>query len=249
MKSFYLPPKDWQEPFASAMLEGPEAHHLLKTMRAHPGDELRLFDGHGREGVFILEHHDRNKAFLKSVAVRTLPHPKREVHLALGWNKTFRRGWLLEKSVELEATGFVFWQAARSQGRVPETPKNTWLDQLVAAAKQCGNPWLPRLETAPAGARELIDKYAHFEHRIILWENQDATRFFDPAALLPNGRTVLILGPEGGLADNEVDLFTSAGFLPLSLGRSVLRWETAALLCLGLLYWQGQKNEVRQSLV
>lgn len=116
MHSYFLPHKNWQQPF---ILEGPQARHLLKVMRARSGERLRLFDGQGREGVFMLDSHDRDKASLSPVSIRTLTRPRGGVHLALGWNKSSRRGWLLEKSVELQASGVVFWQAARSQGRVP----------------------------------------------------------------------------------------------------------------------------------
>jgi len=240
LHSFYLPSKDWQAPF---ILEGREARHLLKVLRARPGDQLRLFDGQGREGIFVLDRHDQNTARLTPVDVKTLQRPQRQVHLALGWNKASRRGWLLEKSVELNAAGLVFWQAARSQGRVPETPKTTWHDQCVAAAKQCGNPWLPSLATVPGGPRDLIDSYTRFAYRGVFWENQDAGNIFHPGKLLHHGDAVLVLGPEGGLADEELETFKEAGFAFLSLGRSVLRWETAALLCLALCYWQQETGD------
>jgi 16S rRNA (uracil1498-N3)-methyltransferase len=242
--SFYLSPEDWKDPF---ILTGREANHLLKVKRARPGDELRLFDGQGREGVFLLDRHDRNSAHLVPIDVGVLRRPEREVHLALGWNKTARRGWLLEKSVELNVAGLVFWQADKSQGRVPETPKSAWHDQCIAAAKQCGNPWLPSLKTAPGGAREIIDTYSRCDYRGVLWEGQNATRMLDPDDIAPSGQILLVLGPEGGLASHEVNLFQEAGFALQSLGRSVLRWETAALLCLGLLYWQGEKHNLTQS--
>jgi 16S rRNA (uracil1498-N3)-methyltransferase len=52
------------------------------------------------------------------------------------------------------------------------------------------------------------------------------------------------VGPEGGFAPEEVDLLRDSGFSPVSLGERVLRWETAALLCLGLRWW-GRQQEVR----
>jgi 16S rRNA (uracil1498-N3)-methyltransferase len=240
MHSFYLPPSGWREPF---VLEGQEAHHLLKVIRARPGDTLRLFDGQGRAGVFILNEHDRNKAFLSPVDLSPALPRQPGAHLALGWNKMTRRNWLLEKSVELRAVSLVFWQAARSQGRVPEKPKEIWSEQCIAAAKQCGNTWLPDLETAPGGPGELIDKAAGFSHRVVLWENQEVRTMFDPGDLPETDDIFLVLGPEGGLTRDEVRLFKDAGFSTLSLGRNVLRWETAALLCLGLLYWQAEKKD------
>ncbi len=237
MYSFYLPPEAWQAPFA---LEGQEARHLITVLRAKPGDALRLFDGLGREGRFILEHYDRNRAYLAPVEQELSSRPECRIHLALGWNKSSRRNWILEKSVELHTAGIIFWQAARSQGRVPEQPKKTWQDQCVASAKQCGNPWLPQLETMTGGAEELIARSTDYMHRIVLWEDRTATDMFNPSILGGRGDMILVLGPEGGLTPDEVTLFKSSGFRVQSLGRSILRWETAALLCLALLYWQTQ---------
>lgn len=238
MKSLYLPPEQWQEPFE---LEGPEAHHLLTVLRASPGTTLRLFDGHGRIGTFLLRTATRKSAHLERVTEEQLPRPAREIYLALGWNKAARRGWILEKAVELGAAGVLFWQAKYSQGRVPEQSKDGWTTHLTTAAKQCGNPWLPTLATVPGGPHELMQLFTMESGKYLIWENVCPEDLFNPAMLPDTGRTVLVLGPEGGLAENEARIFVEGGYLPRSLGRTTLRWETAALLCLGLCHWQGQR--------
>jgi len=237
VKSLYLPPELWQEPFT---LEGPEAHHLLTVLRAGPGTILRLFDGRGRVGTFVLRAATRKSARLERLTEEYLPRSTPEVYLALGWNKAARRGWVLEKAVELGAAGVLFWQAQYSQGRVPDQPKEAWTSQLSTAAKQCGNPWLPTLATVPGGPRELMQRFTKEAGKYLIWEDECPGNLFDPATCPDVGHTILVLGPEGGLAENEARLFLDDGYLPRSLGRSTLRWETAALLCLGLCYWQGQ---------
>lgn len=248
MKSLYLPPDQWREPF---QLEGPEAHHLLTVLRARPGTTVRLIDGFGRIGSFLVRSTDRKTAGLELLSQQQLPRPQRQIHLALGWNKASRRGWILEKAVELGAAGLVFWQASRSQGKVPERPKQSWTDILVNAAKQCGNPWLPTITTVPEGPDELIPLCSGLSGhgspqatpetgKFLLWEEASRSDLFDPGQLPDSGPVVLVLGPEGGLTDNEAQVFMDNGYLPRSLGRSTLRWETAALLCLGLCYWRTQ---------
>lgn len=237
MKRFYLPPDQWREPYT---LSGPEAKHMLRVMRLGPGDRISLFDGQGREGVFSLVRADKNRAELKLESETELPRPESSAVLALGWAKSSRRGWLMEKSVELEAEGVWFWQAERSQGRVPEEPKETWAGQIVAGAKQCGNPWLPELRTLTGGARELAALAQEFDRCYLLWEEQDHERVLAGGDLEAPGRSLFVLGPEGGLSQAEVDIFTGAGMIPVSLGKRVLRWETAALLCLGLSWWSRQ---------
>ena len=252
MKTLHLPPDQWQEPF---QLDGSEAHHLLTVLRARPGTIVRLFDGHGRVGDFIVRTTARKTVLLELLDQQHLPRPRRGIHLAMGWNKAARRGWILEKAVELGAAGLIFWQASRSQGRVPNQPKESWTDHLVNAAKQCGNPWLPTISTVTGGPEEVINLCSNLSNQTFLpassqaipesgnyliWESASPSDLFDPRQLPDSGPAVLVLGPEGGLTEDEAQVFMGNGYLPRSLGRSTLRWETAALLSLGLCYWSTQ---------
>lgn len=230
LDSFYLPPDSWQPPYR---LEGDEARHLAKVLRLGPGATVRCFDGAGREGLFTVETVKGGVTLeLQSESMSTAPGC--ESWLALGWNKSTRRGWILEKAVELGATGILFWEASRSQGGMPGEPKATWSAQLVAGAKQCGNPWLPRIEMVQGGAAGVISRCRDFDQRYLLWESTDVGRGLDVSDLTGKARRVFVIGPEGGLTDAEAGRFQDAGFDAVTLGRRPLRWETAALLCLGL---------------
>ena len=150
-----------------------------------------------------------------------------------------RRSWLLEKAVELEARALWFWQAKRSQTPVPEESKESWQAQLIAGAKQCRNPWLPEIETMPGGVGELIAAARNFKHCFMLHEDHDRGRALALDDLTPTESPLFILGPEGGFALEETQALLAAGIEPVTLGNRILRWETAALLCLGLAWWNG----------
>ncbi len=254
MKTCFLPPDQWRIPYT---LEGQEARHLTKVLRVRPGEAVRVLDGQGREGVFRITDISKSQVFLEPEDIRHHPAPATSSVLALGWGKSVRRGWLLEKAVELEAGGIWLWQAERSQSRVPDDIKETWEGQLVAGAKQSLNPWLPELRTLPGGVRELAEAGTSFARRFLLWEDSTPSALLSPVMLTPPSahpvlpsllspeepyaeRTLFVVGPEGGITNKEVDVLIQANFLPVSLGRRVLRWETAALLCLGLHWWHGE---------
>lgn len=241
MRSFFLAPEQWPENDQEAVLDGAEARHLLKVLRAAPGDTIRLFDGAGREGRFEITGCDKVRARLRPLDVRTVPQPERRTVLALGWSKAVRRGWLLEKAVELEATGIWFYQADRTQGRVPAEVKENWSGQLVAGAKQSANPWLPVLRTLPEGVHGLAAAATDFDLACLLWEDQAQPQLLDHTRLRDTRSVLFVLGPEGGFSPREIDTLAQSAFLPVSLGDRILRWETAALLCLGLRWWSGQK--------
>lgn len=236
MKTFYLPPDEWTAPFE---LTGPEAHHLGRVLRTAEGETVRGIDGAGRSALFTVQRVEKRRIALDLEQEEALGAPAPRVTLAVGFSKSARRGWLLEKAVELRAAEVWFWQAARSQGKVPHAPKERWTTDLVAGAKQCGNPLLPRLAVHP-GLDAVIAAGRDYPRKYLLWEDQDAPAVLPPADVLDAGEDVLcVLGPEGGFAPAEVDALRAAGYAPVSLGPSVLRVETAALAALTLFWWGG----------
>jgi 16S rRNA (uracil1498-N3)-methyltransferase len=234
LNSYHLPQGEWPGPDGLALLAGPEAKHLLGVLRARAGETVRLFDGFGRHGLFeITAVFGKAKAELRRQSETLESTPDRGVTLALGWNKSSRRDWLLEKGVELGALGIVFWQSARSQGDVPQEPKESWLDKCVQAAKQCQTAWLPQLSVVLGGVEGLIRVAAEHDGCYVLYEGSGPEELLDPAELA-HGRSLVVLGPEGGLDEREVARLREAGFKTRSLGPRPLRWETAALSCLAL---------------
>ena len=236
--NFHLAPEAWRTPFR---LEGPEAHHLARVLRLKPGAVVRLFDGLGRHGLFRIDTASKNAVELTLQSEQTEVRPAVRCTLAAGFSKALRRGWFMEKAVELEAGALWFWQAKRSQSPVPEEGKEARQGQLIAGAKQCLNPWLPEIRTMPGGVPELVAASKDFKHRFMLHEDHSRGRVLELADLPPRESALFILGPEGGFAPEETEALTAAGIAPITLGQRVLRWETAALLCLGLAWWNGQR--------
>jgi 16S rRNA (uracil1498-N3)-methyltransferase len=237
LNSFYLAPDLWREPFS---VQGDEFHHLTRVLRSKPGDTVRLFDGRGRWGLFDIAAINKRDAALTLTEEHHAPRPGSPLTLAVGWSKALRRGFLLEKAVELGAAAVWFWQAARSQGDVPEQGKEGWDRQLWTAAKQCGAVWLPEIRTF-AGPRDLIGAASGAGAKVLCWEREDA-RLLDPDMLRHENGCVAVLGPEGGLDEMEARLFLEQGFAPVSLGPSILRFETAATVVLSLHLWAASRT-------
>ena len=119
-RTFFLEPDLWHAPYE---LDASESHHLTRVLRIREGEEVRVLDGKGREGRFRVLPYKKNA---KTVALQlldewTYPEPESKVILAAGWTKAARRGWILEKAVEFEASGIWLWQAERSQFPVPSS--------------------------------------------------------------------------------------------------------------------------------
>ena len=240
MHTFYLEPQDWS---TEIVMTGGEAHHVTNVLRLSPGDSVCLIDGMGREGTFEIVSLTKKSVRMRLLLERMQEKDISGITLAIGWGREVRRGWLLEKSVELGADGVWFWRAERSQHPLPATPSPSWTSSLIAGAKQCRNAWLPELRVFPEGTGALIEASKSFEQLHILTESSPSTRrMLSDASLSPSGRTLCVIGPEGGFSQKELDAFAAAGFQSFSLGSRVLRWETAALLTLGLHWWKRQQQ-------
>jgi len=229
---FYLPPEQWKPPFG---LDGQEARHITKVLRLGPGAELRLLDGAGREGVFRVAAVRKDRVELAPLSETTHSAPVCRAIVAVAWSKAVRRGFFLEKAVELGAAELWCWQARRSQGRMPDDVRENWQGGLVAGLKQCGNPYLPVVRVFSGGARELA-AHAPGLPRILLQEPGESCPMIDLAQLGRKGDTVYIIGPEGGFDPRERETLITAGCVSASLGERPLRWETAAMMCLSL-HW------------
>ena len=234
LNSFHLPSPQWPGRTGDTVrLDGGEARHMLTVLRSRVGDEVRLFDGHGRDGAFVIRELTRSRVALEAVRLHEHPEPKSGVTLAIGWSKSKRRKYLFEKTVELKGLGIAFWKAERSQGEMPGAPKDTWEEKCLQAAKQCGNPHLPEISLHPGGIPALIEFSRHFDRCFLAWESEDVRSPLVPADLA-GCRSLIVIGPEGGLEDFEAEALVSVGFMPVTLGDSILRWETAAAYCLSL---------------
>ena len=85
-----------------------------------------------------------------------------------------------------------------------------------------------------------MERASGFDNIFMLWEGQSPSDILSSEDISLSGKTLFIVGPEGGFSDAEAEFFTSSSAKPVSLGKRVLRWETAALLCLGLTWWKGE---------
>ena len=229
---FYLPPDQWAH---DLWLEGQEARHLVQVLRLAPGEEVLLLDGRGRSGRFAIAETGKKKARLVLLEEQTAPAPQSRAIMALAFSKAVRRGFFMEKAVELGAHAVWLWQGDHSQGKLPADAAEACRGQLIAGAKQCGNPWLPQVETLTGGVDELVRRAAAADRRILPWEMQDTVSMLTPRLAGRPGTTVYVIGPEGGFSRRELDsLRAQVAELEDQVREGQ---EAAATLCLGLHWW------------
>ncbi len=231
--AFYLP-GDWNTHCA---LVGQEAKHLAQVLRLKVGEQVLIFDGLGRKGKCQIDSISKREVRLCLLEDEIISRPPSLSIMALAWSKATRRGFFMEKAVELGVHEVWIWAADHSQGRINTNIIEHWQGQCIAAMKQCHNPWLPNIYILPDGIKELVLKSQSIENKILPLEIQENVPMLTPQMVGKSGTTIYCVGPEGGFSKDEIKSLSQANFQSVSLGNRVLRCETAALLCLGIHWW------------
>jgi 16S rRNA (uracil1498-N3)-methyltransferase len=210
-----------------ARLDDAEQHHL-RVRRAHEGERVALRDGAGLVGIGRI-------AIVGEAWEVEIENAERHARpaaltLAVGAGDRERFGWLVEKAVELGATRIVPLVTARA-GDVATRVRDNHVEKLrrqaLEATKQCGAAWTVEVDEPAA--------LAAFIGRNEIERNEPGLRWLAdaageaPPATLDGVAVTIVIGPEGGLEDQERAALLGAGFRPLALAAHTLRFETAAL--------------------
>jgi 16S rRNA (uracil1498-N3)-methyltransferase len=216
-------------------LDAGASRHLLRVLRLGEGADIRLFDGRGREHRARLEGGDR-KAASARVLGRSDPLPESplEIVLVQGVGRGDRMDLAVQKATELGVSAIVPVLTARSvvrlTGERAARRREHWQAVAVSACEQCGRAVVPEIRS-PAGLMEAIGLLSRDLVRV--HPDPDARRGMAELAA-PAAGLALLVGPEGGLDEDERRAAEAAGFAPVRLGPRVLRTETAAIAAVTL---------------
>jgi len=218
-----------------ALVSGDRAHHLGVVLRAQAGQLYELSDG-TRVCLGRIEKVARDNVEFVLLEELAAQEPKLQVVLLLSVVKFDAFEWAIEKATELGVTEIVPLAAARSEKALiaaAEKRSERWRKIVLEAAQQSRRVRLPTLQ--PVARPEAAFLARADRLGIFLSERADApslrTAFKDRAA----SEAVLAIGPEGGWTDEERNAALNAGFHEASLGRLILRTETAVIAALASL--------------
>ena len=217
----------------STELPEPAARHVVQVLRLKPGAQVRLFDGNGGEFDGCIETAQRRRV---SVQVNDFHQVEREssleLRLVLGVSRGNRMDFAVQKAVEIGANRIQPLITERTVVQLDHERADRrlahWRGIVVNACEQCGRNRLPQLDNILGFGDWLSGEEAVKEvgHRLML--NPQAELSLTDLAP-PAGPVTLLVGPEGGLSDDEIDAAIQAGYISVGLGPRTLRTETAVL--------------------
>jgi 16S rRNA (uracil1498-N3)-methyltransferase len=212
------------------------AYHVARVLRMREGAPLSVFDGSGHEFRAEITKVDGDRVTVKlgDATPGTAESPLK-ITLVQGVSRSERMDWTLQKATELGVAAITPVLTARSVVRLDEkqaTKKQAhWRGIVVGACEQCGRAKIPSVST-PMTLREYFANVRKDGLRLVLSPSAPASLV--GLSSMPS-KVELLIGPEGGLDDDELHAAQKAGFMPVRLGPRVLRTETAAVVALSVL--------------
>ncbi len=217
-------------------VEGDEAHHAVAVRRLRAGEPLALTDGAGTTLTGVVHATGKRRLTVEVADVVRVPEPEPQVTVVQALPKGDRGELAVEVLTEVGVATVVPWAAARSvavwRGERAEKSLARWRATAREAAKQSRRAWFPRIEPMVTTA-EVCALVGRADLALVLHEEATAALASLPVAA--GGSVVVVVGPEGGLTDEEVAAFTDAGAHAVRLGDEVLRTSTAGVVAVAAL--------------
>ncbi|GAA4694273.1 16S rRNA (uracil(1498)-N(3))-methyltransferase [Nocardioides conyzicola] len=211
-------------------VEGDEAHHAVAVRRLRVGEQVVLTDGAGVAVQGSVGSTGKRVFTLTVESVSAAEPPTPEVVVVQAIPKGERGELAVEVLTEIGVARVVPWAAARSvavwKGERAAKSLARWRATAREAAKQARRSWFPEV-LEMASTAEVVALVAGADLAVVLHEAASAP--FADVAVPAAGRIVVVVGPEGGLTDDEVAAFVAAGAVSVRLGAEVLRTSTAGV--------------------
>lgn len=237
MRRFFVQPLSSDEPVVALGRE--ESHHLTRVLRLNVADEVELVDGAGNLycgriqslGEIVLVGEIKRQAAAEQDAS--------PLWVCQGDLKGKKMDVVVQKCTELGVSRILPFTSSRSQGRLEpirrEHRRKRWETIVKSACKQSGRLTLMACE-ADAALPELLTGSVLPEQalKILFWEEEQTLHLADLNWQEEEKPFCLMLGPEGGFSGAEVEMARNNGWLIVSLGRQVLRAETATIAAVAI---------------
>lgn len=239
MRRFFIPPQDLTG--GTVTVAGDNFRHMAKVLRLKIGARILLADGQGHESVGVIRRIDRESLLIaiEECLTAEIPEPGPRITLYQGLPKGDKMDLIVQKSTELGVAEIVPFMAARSIARLKgEERAHRWQRIAQEAARQSKRSSIPQVSLA--GDLTEVLRLARHPVKLLLWEEEQTNRLKATLSPLSVPESIaVIIGPEGGLTPEEAASAVESGFTPISLGKRIVRTETASLAILAILqfYW------------
>ena len=248
MQRYFVPGEQFTD--TNVTIAGDDAHHLLKVMRVKTGDRFICCDGAGRD--VLAEAIELGKDAVVASIVERLNgdnEPPVQVWIAQGLPKGDKMETVIQKNTEIGAARFVPFVSERTivqyDGKKEAKRLERWRKIAKEAAEQSHRSRIPAIDEA-SGWKRLLQLIPQADAAFIAYERERGFTLKQALKRMRDrtgterapGSVLLVIGPEGGFTEREVAEAEAAGCVPVSLGKTILRTETAAMVGLTCILYE-----------
>lgn len=244
MHRFFIP----QLYTAEMTIKDVDARHISKVLRMQPGDKLQIVSDDGVTAIAEIVSLQSDSVVVKCLEKLAESHePSVKITLAQGLAKGEKMDFIIQKAVEMGVSSIVpvamEHSVVRLEGAKADKKVERWQKIAEAAAKQSKRDIIPQVQPVQTMQQMLANN--DLQHKIIAYECEDRLGLKTALQSCHNlQELLLIIGPEGGISEFELDLARKNGAVPVSLGKRILRAETAGVVALSaILYETGDLGE------
>ena len=241
MPRFFVKREDIYD--GSARICGDDAFHIARSLRMAEGDEITLCDGEGKELLCSLERIRDEECICRIIEVRECETESPvSITLCMAYPKGDKLETVIQKAVELGATKIIPYESSRciKRPKAEKQEKQTARLERIAeeAAKQCGRGRLPTV-TPPMTFEQMLKEASSSALSFICYEDEDKLCIKNELEKSERPESIsVIVGSEGGFSPEEVERAKSYGIKSVTLGKRILRCETAPSFALSAISYR-----------
>lgn len=233
MVRFFVTPDELEKD--TLTLQGENAQHA-KVLRLKANEEVLVCDGQGREARCRIQSASSGEWFLSREEIQqSTTEAAVQVHVYLAFPKADKLEHVIQKATELGAYEIIAFPSSRCVSRPDEKSLKKklerWQKIAASAAEQSGRGRIPSVRVLP-NYQSALEEAAQADKALLFYENEHSVTLKMALRESPYHSVSLLTGPEGGLEEREVEQARSAGFQVCTLGKRILRCETAPLCAL-----------------
>jgi 16S rRNA (uracil1498-N3)-methyltransferase len=214
----------------TVVVDGPEGRHASDVRRLRAGEPIWVGDGNGAIAEGVVATVERGAVTVDVIRRRDVAQPTPRFVVVQALAKGGRDEDAVEAMTEVGVDEVVAWSARRAVAKWTPRTQARWDAAARSATKQSRRAWLP-VVTGPVTTAQVAERLRAAALAVVLHESA-----VDPVPVPPlSGDVVVVVGPEGGIDDEELETFAGAGAHECRLGDNVLRASTAGVAALGVL--------------
>ncbi|MDF2589768.1 MAG: hypothetical protein K0S41_3609 [Anaerocolumna sp.] len=233
----------------SITITGSDVNHIKNVLRMRVGEKLVICNGQGKDFYCIIESETDGQVVANIIEIRdTDTELAGKIYLFQGLPKKDKMELIIQKAVELGAFEIIPVMTKRTIVKIEDKKKELkkverWQTIANSAAKQSNRGIIPTV-TETKSFKEALSYAKDMDCKVIPYENaDDITKTKEIIQNIKNNQSVAIfIGPEGGFEEQEISMALDSGILPITLGKRILRTETAGLAILSMIMLQMESN-------